>query len=324
MRGRLPFLVWGPLLAIVIGIAVVWFALDRWWPTIPAGYGPRWPWWLLVPLPLFARRVAGRTRAAWVGVLALLVGVGLIGIRVPLLASSRPPASAVPLQVVAFNAGVRGSAAAEVAERSAARGADVIAVVECPRDVVMAPHDGYHRARLGEVCLWTRHPLAEPLRSMPRDPAVIGWSGTVVRGALDLNGQPLPFGVVHLRSVRNELSEFLDLSEVAAEADSMRERLRKRVDGSAAASAWLDDVPLVVGDFNLVPESPVFRRDWGQYRSAWGVAGLGAGYTWRSSWYGLRIDHVLVRDPIRVAAVAVGDGLTSDHAPITAHLRLHP
>jgi endonuclease/exonuclease/phosphatase family metal-dependent hydrolase len=165
-------------------------------------------------------------------------------------------------------------------------------------------------------------PLATPLEIMPRDTEVIGWSGSVLRTTVVVGELSVPIGFVHLRSVRNELSEFLDLSELPAQADSMASRLRKRVAGSMTAAEWLAEVPLVVGDFNLVPESPVFRRDWGKYHSAWGVAGVGTGRTWASRWFGLRIDHVMAREPVRTSEVHIGNGFGSDHRPVIAELRI--
>lgn len=81
---------------------------------------------------------------------------------------------------------------------------------------------------------------------------------------------------------------------------------------------------VVLGDFNLSPDSPAFGgllRD-GKLRDAL------AGARWQPTWLAgfwplaLRIDHVLVSDGLCIEGSAVGESIASDHRPVTARLRL--
>lgn len=299
---------------------VLWIGVDRWWPLLPLGYGPRWPWLALPLIPLLSGARWGRRAPASLATLAI-VAYALVGVRYHRAGREAP--SDATLQVAALNAATRFEAVGRFLPIASARGADLIVIVECPKNASGLPLDGYQRVAAGEVCVWSRVGGTPRLESAPRDPRMIGWSGTIAR--LELPGSDLgPIGIVHLRSVRNELEEFLDLSELMGQADSMDARRSKRIAGSRHASSWfraMDPKPaLVVGDFNLVVESSRFRADWDGWRDSFEEVGRGTGYTWHSRWYGLRIDHVLHDGAWRTVRHEVGPDLGSDHRPLIVTL----
>ncbi len=299
---------------------VLWIGVDRWWPLLPLGYGPRWPWLVLPLVPLCSGGAWGRRVLSGLATLAI-AGYGLVGVRY-----HRVPADPAPdgaLRVISLNAATRRAPVEAVLRLAHARDADLLVVVECPQPAARLSLDGYQQVAAGEVCVWSRLGGPPRLESAPRDPRVIGWSGTIAR--LDLPGSEIgPVGIVHLRSVRNELEEFLDLSELMGQADSMEARRSKRIAGSRHASGWFRAMvarpALVVGDFNLVVESSRFRADWGAWRDTFEEVGRGTGYTWHSRWYGLRIDHVLHDDGWRTLQHEVGPDLGSDHRPLIVTL----
>lgn len=73
----------GPLalLAAILATAVLWLAIDRVWWLLPLGYGPRWPWLVLVPIALLTGRGWIR-RIIYTTVTAGVVLFGLVGVRV--------------------------------------------------------------------------------------------------------------------------------------------------------------------------------------------------------------------------------------------------
>jgi endonuclease/exonuclease/phosphatase (EEP) superfamily protein YafD len=77
---------------------------------------------------------------------------------------------------------------------------------------------------------------------------------------------------------------------------------------------------LIAGDFNLPPESAIFRASWGGYTDAFPAAGCGYGYTKFTRWWGARIDHVLAGAGWQVRDCTVGPDVGSDHRPVLATL----
>lgn len=320
-------LCWGPLVLALVSMAILWFAVDRIWWTLLFGYGPRWVWWPLVATPLISRRPRGEQVLATLLTTAVVL-FGLQGFQLPISRAARSAGSvdSGTLRLITFNAAVRATALQQALDLAIDESADVLIVVECPpfRGETIARYRAMGVERAGEICAWQRSNRPLEIRLAERPVREIGWSGTTgtVSGIDRIAG---PIGVVHLRSVRNELSEFLDVSELLGQTDSMAARQEKRIGGSHFASRWLASEEsgrptLVVGDFNLVRESAVFRRDWGAWRDAFSAVGLGYGHTWSSSWYGLRIDHVLSDDSWRVRASRVGPDLGSDHRPLITDL----
>ncbi len=311
---------WGPLVVAIAATLLLWLVVDRWWPLLPLGYGPRWPWLALPLVPLLAGG-RWRQRLLAAGATAVVVGWALVGVRLHL-----PPARAgraATLRVIAFNAATRLPAVEALLQMARRADPDLVVVVECPRAAGRLTLTGFRQTAAGEVCVWSRRGGDPVLESAPRDPAVIGWSGTIAR--LDLPGADVgPIGVVHLRSVRNELEQFRDLSALFGEADSMEARRSKRIAGSRQASAWFSTMAprptIILGDFNLVVESSRFRADWGNWQDAFEEIGAGTGYTWHSRWYGLRIDHLLHDRDWRTIGFEVGPDLGSDHRPIIVTL----
>lgn len=313
---------WGPPILAGCAALILWFLVDRWWPLLPLGYGPRWPWLALPIVPLLA---GGRWRQRLPPALATLVIVlwGLLGFRLPIWPAPPPWGDPMPLRVVSFNAAVREAAVEQVLDAAREWDADLVVVVECPvRRAGERPT--YRLAAAGELCVWSRLGTAPPeIRAASRDPAVIGWSGTIATVTLPGSGLA-PIGVVHLRSVRNELSQFLDLSELLGKADSMEARRSKRIAGSRYAREWFDGLAvrpeLVMGDFNLVVESARFRSDWGAWSDAFEAIGFGTGHTWHSRWYGLRIDHVLHDAAWRPTTFRIAPPMGSDHRALLVEL----
>lgn len=314
LRGLLG---WGPLVVALLASAALWTLVDRWWLILLLGYGPRWPWLVLVPIPLLATG-AFRRRLIASAITLIVVAWGLLGFRMAMPGTGTPDAPV--LRVTILNAALKSAALDATLSEATAGGAELIVVVECPaRDARFRNVPGFSRAEQGEICVWSRTVARPRITMAPRDFSSIGWSGSIA--VVELPGTPLgSFGVLHLRSVRNELAEFLDISSMLEQSDSMESRRSKRIAGSIYASNWYRSLPeppsMIMGDFNLVPESSRFRADWGDWTDAWESAGIGVGYTWHSRWYGLRIDRLIHSEAWRTRSVRVGRDVGSDHRPL--------
>jgi endonuclease/exonuclease/phosphatase (EEP) superfamily protein YafD len=75
-----------------------------------------------------------------------------------------------------------------------------------------------------------------------------------------------------------------------------------------------------VGDFNLPVDSSIYGQVWNHYHDAFSQGGWGWGYTKWTSWYGIRIDHILYEKAWACTKCWVGPNIGSDHLPLVADL----
>ena len=102
--------------------------------------------------------------------------------------------------------------------------------------------------------------------------------------------------------------------------------LKLREDESAAASAWASqnakDPLIVTGDFNMLANSVIMKKNWKNFTNAFSEVGFGFGDTKFTNFHGVRIDHILLSEAWRALEVQVITGLESDHAPVLASVEL--
>jgi vancomycin resistance protein VanJ len=111
-------------------------------------------------------------------------------------------------------------------------------------------------------------------------------------------------------------SKFRDLSE-------LRRIVEIRAEASRVARGWMGtSVPNIIlaGDFNMPIESRIYRDNWSGFRNAFSEAGTGWGTTKQTSWFGIRIDHILYTTPWQCRKAWVGPAMGSDHRPLIADL----
>jgi endonuclease/exonuclease/phosphatase (EEP) superfamily protein YafD len=121
--------------------------------------------------------------------------------------------------------------------------------------------------------------------------------------------------------------------------DELNEITAARQLDSMAVEAWMEDyrgqesevggqrseitgrLPVIVaGDFNMTPESVIYRRRFGHLQNAFSTAGWGWGGTKFTRIHSVRIDHVLADDHWQIARCEVGPDVGSDHRPVVAEL----
>ena len=134
-------------------------------------------------------------------------------------------------------------------------------------------------------------------------------------------GEKLQVVNVHLPTLRPGLERLLEVGidgVVSVErATEYHERLSRRV----AESLRGNRLPkLIAGDFNMPIEGQSIRRHWGHLHNAFSISGTGFGYTKKTRWHGIRIDHVLTDDAWRPLAAHIGPDLGGDHRPLFVEL----
>jgi endonuclease/exonuclease/phosphatase (EEP) superfamily protein YafD len=127
-------------------------------------------------------------------------------------------------------------------------------------------------------------------------------------GVVDIGGQRIRFLGLH--------THWPITPDLAAARDAALQ--------GAAQLAVAADLPVVMlGDLNLTPDSPMFKRLVGQSGLRDVMQGRGWQPTWRAGFWplALRIDHILVSPGLCVEAAEVGPPIGSDHRPVVARLR---
>jgi vancomycin resistance protein VanJ len=291
-------------------------------------FGPRWllvfPWALLVPLSIVARRWV--TATAIVGSVVTLFQVS--GFEVPRPNSLRHSLRSAlgngagagkPLRVVTYNTDQSATLAQRIDIDLLAWDADVIVMQDCAPEVaaaMQAAGSRYQLFRESEFCIASRLPMRSPVQLHGTRSA-----GRAVAFRVEWQGAPIRIGTVHLPSPRTAL-----WAARQGSGDLLEESVQQRAVASGAIAAWLREGwrgPIVVaGDFNLPVESQALRRDWGGLRNAFSEAGWGFGYTMFAGRHRVRIDHVLVSREFTIRGARVLSGFPSEHQPVVVELEL--
>lgn len=314
------------LLAVVL--LGLWLLADRWWPLLPLLYGPRW---ILAPLaltPLLAHR-RGTGRAT---LMALTAGLVVVALLVDFRTGWRRlmqwgTSESIQFRVVSWNAEGGRREANQASMYLAELDPDLIVIAECSPELgrTIAAMLDMELHRNAAVCIATRHRVIEWAPRSPRDFWRAGGSGAIARITLDVDGIEVVVGGVHLETPRDALGEF-EVFPIGPFRKAAIANQDLRDVESATARTWIaaphEEIrPIVVaGDFNLPVESAIYRRWWGDLDNAFSVAGFGLGWTKRTEWLGVRIDHVVAGNGARVRRARLGPAMGSDHRPVIADL----
>ncbi len=287
-------------------------------------FGPRWllvfPWALLVPLSLAARRWV--TATAIVGSVVTLFQAS--GFEIPSLNSRRSAmgsgaGAGKALRVVTYNTDRAATLAPRIVTDLLAWDADVIVMQDCAPEVaaaMRAARTRYQLFRESEFCIAARLPMRSPVQLHGSRN-----QGRAVLFSVEWQGAPIRIGTVHLPSPRTAL-----WAARRGSGDLLEESVQQRAVASGAIAAWMREGergPIVVaGDFNLPVESQALRRDWRWLRNAFSDAGWGFGHTMFAGRHRVRIDHVLVSREFTVRGARVLRGFPSEHQPVVAELEI--
>lgn len=317
-------LVWG-WLASVVGLAgLLWGFGDAWWLGSLFLYGPRWP--ILLPAP-FLVIIALVIRPRWL----VPVGLGALVALGPVLGGRigwrqwQPASDGIAIRLATFN--MRGSEnplGPMVPGRLADLEADLILIQECA-DRFRAEAErqaGWVVRQERSLCLMSRFPVdsSESIDVIRTNED--GMTGLAVVYFLAIGGRSVPVVNLHLETPRKGIERV----RWGGEVTGMARNILIRDAGSRRVAAWVRSTApgaLVGGDFNLVPESRVFRRNWGWCQDAFSRVGRGFGYTRILPKWSARIDHVLLCAPTwRAVSARLGPDLGSDHLPLVVDLVL--
>jgi vancomycin resistance protein VanJ len=311
-------------LILTLSVWAILLSADLWAPSAPLLFGHRWlfalPPALLLPVALALRR-----RALWPLVPALMIAVGPVsGCSVPWAHLGAERTAGQRLRVLTCNmhyAKVHSGPLDWLVKQTRP---DVIALQEW-RDSARSKallEPGWHHHREPGLFLASRHPIRRADRLGDNSS---GEQGSVMRYELDTPGGTVTVFNVHFATPRKALGTLAALDQRGLDEARANSELRFRQSRFVAGESGRVAGPvLVVGDFNTPPESAIFRQVWSGYVNAFSETGWGWGYTFRSRWTVVRIDHILLGGGGWATDSWVGPDIGSPHRPVLADANWAP
>lgn len=324
------------LIVAAIGVVLMYCSED-WWPGMILTYTPKVP--LVIPAgALLFASLFSRRKWVVVNLASLLLVLGpIMGFVAPIekLSGSAPIAQGDEVHLVSCNIQAFAPDFSTVIAELSNHRPEVVAFQEVRGDehpLLAKYFDGWNVERREGCWIGSKHPVRF-LRELAA-PSFERISGLMVE--IDLPGGPIRVASVHLMTARKSLGELSfqglmrgDGPELIIAHQALREQEMMEV--RSQIEDYREGKPLIIlGDFNTPATSSLFRRWWGDFQSAFDVAGLGWGYTspcrkdhhyWIPDTPWVRIDHILCTHDWQVSRCEVGRRDGSDHRLIAATLR---
>lgn len=319
-RRLLSWLAIGYLAGAVLAAVALRTLADVWWPITVLAFAPRWL--LALPLPFIALALALSRRWRLLGamVATAIALMFVVDFRVTLPGRR---AAGTGLTVLTLNSDGDRTPIGKLRDLIRAVDPQIVAVQECERDLHDFETEGWHAHREHELCLLSRFPISSFEVRDTDEIRALGGHGSAVRYLLETPSGPIAVVSVHLQTVRNGIDELIDHRFAGRAAMAANTQVREL--DSKELRRWIDGrggrIPTVVlGDFNIPVESAIYRRNWSSFGNAFSTAGFGLGWSKRTRWHGVRIDHILFSDGLRCTDASIGPAVGSDHRPVVAKL----
>lgn len=313
--------------ANLVIVTLIWLTMrlagDRWWVATVLIFGARWVW--IGPVVLLApAALAYRRRLLWVVfAAAALVLVPIMGFTVP-LSIPHQSRSVGTLYVLSCNVDGENMNADAFFRLVNAHQPDLIMCQEwAPADAVspVLSQLGWHVRVERGLFFASRFPIL----SARLVPTQENW-----RDLDAIYRLQVPFGVitvinVHLETPRKGLEALRQgrRSQIQPVIDNMVRR-RQESELVSRLAHQIKGPLFVEGDFNLPPDSAIFRDNWTWLDDAFSQAGWGYGYTKYMPYWGIRIDHLLTGPGWTVKSCQVQPDVASDHLPLFTQLEYSP
>lgn len=305
---------------------------DSWFPTILL-YGPRA--FYIAPLAVLAPWAwfSNRRYLFFLLIPALLWAGPIMGFCIP-WARFAAPAEANPIRVMTCNVHACWADQDQLLRLIRYYKVDVAVYQESyPEDTKVPP--GWHMEHRTSLTILSRWPIRD-IRGRRSHVPYTPWPRVdCLAATINTDHGPIDVVTVHLRTPRWGLQQVLDRNTIVqpSRSNALTQEVYYRNLESQNARAWISKnckAPTVVaGDFNLVPDGQIYRRNWGDLQNAYSVAGFGYGYTRWSELplgirYGARIDQILCDEGLTATSAMVAPTVGSDHLPVIATLEVLP
>jgi vancomycin resistance protein VanJ len=288
------------------------FAGDRSWFGALITFSPRW-FFILPAILLFPLAMAFNKRFLWIVIATVIAAVfGVMGFCIPLQNMFNTSAPGQSVRVLTCNTHGQVLETGRLAELIADVHPDVVVLQEWTQavDSSLFKKGDWTVITNGEMLLVTRFHVESS--GEVENAAAVHYIVKTPGGNLDLFN-------VHFASPHFPLRDVI-LGKENGRAD-LEMNIKRRGDESrevVRTAGAITGPVLIAGDFNLCPDSPIFRDNFFDFRDAFVAKGFGFGWTYRNRWTALRIDHILARGWIACRACWLGPDVGSPHRPLIA------
>ncbi|XQW85364.1 endonuclease/exonuclease/phosphatase family protein [Thalassotalea piscium] len=308
--------------------AVIAVTLSPWWPfyqglIIPKYvllFGPRW-WLLLVSLFIFVFwSYLGKKQRLFLPV--LFIGVfNYLDFQLPSVTHYVQPSPDVshPIKIIQANIG-GGASMYEIKLMVQDEQPDILLLQEAKNiKFTQWVSAEYRTSCKGGLCIVSKLEFEE-VGELNRK-LINGWGNFAMLYKIKVGGREFSLANVHLETPRSVIMGFLHRywdQSLANKTDSDRQY------EALLISSWqqAQKNSIVVGDFNMLEDENIYQKYFSSMNNALGQASFGLNYTKRTSWHGVRIDHLLFSDNFTLKESKVLDAITGDHRPVVSTLSL--
>ncbi|MBC8114897.1 MAG: endonuclease/exonuclease/phosphatase family protein [Candidatus Saccharimonas sp.] len=328
---------WFNLAALGVLCWLLFVVSESWWVGTVLTYAPRAPF-VAPTLGLLVAALFWHRPALWVNAVSLVVVLSpVMGLSLPasrLLSPSIVESGEFELKVVSCNVQAFKPNFKKVLEEIAVIDPDVVALQEAfPLSPLLdEAFRGWYTVSHDRYWVGSRFPVK--LVAQCEVPIFERSAGMVVE--IETPSGPVLLGDIHQMTARRGLVELSKRSLFGGEGPRRLEESQELREEESLTirdqieSARGDKPLLLVGDFNTPVSSQMFQRHWGDFQSAFDLAGIGYGYTspckanryWPENLPWARIDHILCSPEWTVRSCQIGKSAGSDHRLIAATLRL--
>jgi len=312
---------------ICISVCVI-VTLLPWWPTlnvliIPKYvllFGPRWLLLLLVlPIVFCWRMLSIKQKALYP--LLLLSSFNYLDFQLPKMWHYFEPDNVTidEIKVVSFNIGGGGSQK-ELKLLVKYIKPDILLLQEARHtNLTKMFSEDYFTECISGLCILSKYQYT---RTRTFDRKLFGGWGMFATfySVATPNGE-LSLANIHLETPRSVL-----MGAIYRDFDLA---LAKQIEGNRQfeidlITLWVNkqNNMVIAGDFNMPSDENLFRQSFSNLHNAVEVKGFGYNDTKYTSWFGVRIDHILYTPDMHLVDTEVVKLLKGDHQPLMAILRM--
>ena len=319
---------WFSIYFLICVFACVSVTLLPWWPTlnvliIPKYvllFGPRWLLLMLV-LPIILGWRILSTKQKKLYPLLILFSLNYLDFQLPNLWHyfTADNVTGDELKVVSFNIGGGGSEE-ELKLLVKYIKPDILLLQEASGiNLTEFFSDDYVSECISGLCILSKYPFH---RTRTLDRKLFGGWGQFAAfyRIITPNGQ-LSLANIHLETPRSVLMGVVYRHFDQVLAEKIEDNRQFEVD---LINLWANKQQnvVVVGDFNMPSDENLFRQSFSNLHNAVDIKGFGYNDTKYTSWFGVRIDHILYSSDMHLVDIEVVELLKGDHQPLMAVLRM--